>query len=301
MIRNQITLKQLEALVAVADMGTFRKAATGLGTTQPNVSVRIAAMEETLGVVLMHRDAGSVRLTEKGAEILAAARDVLRSTETLLDVAKRRDLIDDRLRLGVSELVASTWLHGFLRALRKNYPALRVELTVDLSFEIENRLSEGLLDLAFLSEPFRTRTTGLVPLGSSRYGWVASPDLATGLCATPDIASIYKVGILTHARHTNASKALDAFLDEQGLRPDMVVHSNSLTSCLNMAIDGMGVALLPRPLFSGPLSTDRLVEIDHSWEPDPLHFFARYDEKRAPQFVAEAAALSAKVAGDVFE
>ena len=65
MIRNQITLKQIEALVYVADLGTFRKAAAALGTTQPNISVRIAAMEDTLNIVLMHRDAGAVRLTEK--------------------------------------------------------------------------------------------------------------------------------------------------------------------------------------------------------------------------------------------
>jgi len=68
MIGHVFTLKQLEALVWVADLGSFRKAAQQLNTTQPNISSRIAGLENTLGVVLMQRDAGSVRITVKGQD-----------------------------------------------------------------------------------------------------------------------------------------------------------------------------------------------------------------------------------------
>jgi DNA-binding transcriptional LysR family regulator len=78
MIGNIFTLKQLEALIWVADLGSFRKAAAHLNTTQPNISARIAGLEATLGVTLMLRDAGSVQLSDKGAEILQAARRVVR-------------------------------------------------------------------------------------------------------------------------------------------------------------------------------------------------------------------------------
>ena len=56
-------------------------AAEVLGTTQPNISTRIATLENVLGIVLMHRDAGSVRLTEKGEALLLAARKVLLAGE----------------------------------------------------------------------------------------------------------------------------------------------------------------------------------------------------------------------------
>ena len=115
MIKSQITLKQLEALVAVVDLGSFRKAAANLGTTQPNISNRIATLEDSLGVILMHRDAGSVRLSEKGKTLVTAARKVLWDAEALLELADRQDLVADRMRLGVTELVACTWLHPFLR------------------------------------------------------------------------------------------------------------------------------------------------------------------------------------------
>jgi DNA-binding transcriptional LysR family regulator len=63
MIKSRITLKQLEAFAYVVDSGTFRAAAAALGTTQPNISARITALETALKVTLLIRDAGSVRLT----------------------------------------------------------------------------------------------------------------------------------------------------------------------------------------------------------------------------------------------
>ncbi|MGB3690920.1 MAG: LysR family transcriptional regulator [Jannaschia helgolandensis] len=65
MIKSQITLKQLEAFAFVVDTGTFRAAATALGTTQPNISSRTAALETALDVALLYRDAGSVRLMRR--------------------------------------------------------------------------------------------------------------------------------------------------------------------------------------------------------------------------------------------
>jgi DNA-binding transcriptional LysR family regulator len=296
MIKNQITLKQLEALAFVAQTGTFRKAAAALGTTQPNISVRIASLEETLGTVLMHRDAGSVRMTEKGQEILAEARRVLRATETLLETAKRQDLIQERLRLGVTELIAATWLHRFMREFREMYPKVRFELTIDLSHEIENLLSAGQLDVAILTEPFRTKSTGAVPLGSYKYGWVTTPDIAAQLGAKPDMAAIHRQGILSHGKDTLASISLRKHLESQGLHATYVIHSSSLSSALNMAVDGMGIALLPRRMFKPALEQGQLTEIECGWTPPPLTFFSRFDKRSAPLFVEKAAALSAQIA-----
>jgi DNA-binding transcriptional LysR family regulator len=298
MIKNKITLKHLEALAYVADTGTFRKAATALGTTQPNISVRIAALEEILGVLLMHRDAGSVRLTDKGIEVLADARRVLRATEELLQTADRRDLIEERLRLGVTELVAATWLHSFMREFQVIYPSVRFELTVDLSYEIENLMSAGQLDLAILTAPFRTKSSGIVPLGNYRYGWVTTPEIANQLGPNPDMAAMHALGILSHGKHTLASKSLRAYLESEGLRSEQIVHSSSLTSALNMAIDGMGVALLPRQMFRDGLENGNLVEIHCGWAPEPLKFFSRFDNKRAPLFVEKAAELSVWIAAE---
>ncbi|MEX3014244.1 LysR family transcriptional regulator [Gymnodinialimonas hymeniacidonis] len=298
MIKNRITFKQLEALVQVADTGTFRKAAEMLGTTQPNVSVRISTLEEALGVKLMHRDAGSVRFTEPGREVLSVARDVLRAGERLLETAGRHDLVEDRLRLGVGELIAATWLHDFLRTLKAAYPAVRVELTVDLSSELERMLSEGQLDLILANGPFRGGPVDSVDLADYAYGWVGDADLVGSLDPNPDLKDLFEIGILTHGKSTGASQALRAHLTANGLDPARITHSSSLTSTLQMAADGMGIALLPKRLSAG---LEHLRAAEGLWVPDSLRFAALYDANTSARFVKRAARMAADQAATDLE
>jgi len=295
MISSAVNLKQLEAFVAVVDLGTFRNAARHLNTTQPNISSRIAKLESNLGVVLLHRDAGSVRLTEKGAALLISARDVLWATEALIEKANRTDLIEDKLRLGVTELVACTWLHEYLRQLHDAYPAVSVELTVNLSREIDKDLAEGQLDLAVQTAPFSTNLSEVRALGGYPYQWVAAPEIAQDLQEGESLARMSVFSFLTHVRHTSAPTALSERLRKEGLTTARVVHNSSLTSCMQMAIDRMGVALLPAALVAEDVAAGRLHVVACNWHPEPLEFYVRYDRKRVPRYVRAAADLAIEV------
>ena len=248
MIGSVFNLKQLEALVWVADLGSFRKAAAHLNTTQPNISSRISGLETSLGVVLMHRDAGSVRMTTKGEEILLEARKVLRQAEGVLTVAERPDLIEDRLRLGVTELVASTWLHRYLRRLKDVYPAISVELTVNLSRELDRELAARTLDLTIQTAPFANSVSGMIELGKFDYVWVGAAEVMDGLTGRVRVADLIPRSILTHARNTQAYSELVVYAEARSLPTTRFVPSNSMASCVQMAINGLGVALLPRSL-----------------------------------------------------
>ncbi len=291
MISNTLTLKQLEALIWVADLGGFRKAAAHLNTTQPNISTRIAGLEAALGVSLMRRDAGSVTMTVRGQQVLAQARVVLREAEALLDVAARPDLIEDRLRLGVTELVACTWARAFLRRLKEVYPKVSVELNVDLSRNLDADLAANTLDLTLQNAPFKHAATGMIPLDDYPYVWVAAPGVAAGV-AEMQVAAL-NGPILTHARHTQA------YLDvvEKVGSAARLVPSSSLTSCIHMAVDGMGVAVAPRAMVVGQIAEGSLVVLPLDWHPQPLQFAARFHADRAAGFVQKAARIAAEVAG----
>ena len=296
MIKSQISIKQLEAFVCVVDIGTFRKAAAALGTTQPNISARISSLEKSLGVLLMHRDAGSVRLTEKGTVLLASARKILWASEEFLEVASRQDLIAERLRLGVTELIACSWLHEFLRRFREIYPTVVVELQVNLSVEIEKELLARHLDLALQTGPFQNETTASLPLAKYPYIWVASPDVARGVGRNVHIAALVGTSVLTHAKHSLASREFARLVDAKGLSSDRIVYSSSLSSCVQMAVDGMGFALLPELLVRETLDNGLLERVDCDWLPPSLEFFARYDSARAPRFIQAAAECAVETA-----
>lgn len=294
MIKSQITLKQLEAFAFVVDTGTFRAAASALGTTQPNISARINALEAALGVTVLTRDAGSVRLTVKGETLLEKTREVLWAGEALIEEAGRQDLIEETLRLGVTELVACTWLQDVLRLIKVAYPKLRIQLAVDLSTTIDARLMEGQLDLALQTGPFKSNAFACEALGTEPYCWVAKPELVQKVGNTPTLSQLFEFTILAHAKHTQACAALHQQAADRGLRAEQIMHSSALSACVPMALEGLGFALLPKRLVRSDIAAGHLQEIKSDWLPAPLSFYARYAPTRASLYVSKIARMAGK-------
>ena len=289
-------LKQLEAFVWVADLGSFRKAAHRLNTTQPNISARITSLESALNVTLMERDAGSVRITSKGTELLDHARNVLRATESLVEASDNAALYDGVLKLGVTEMIVHSWLRDFLKALKDSFPNVLVELTVDLSVNLKKELYARSIDLAFQNGPFNRQTTGNENLGTYPLVWVASPMLGLSADIPATIEDLAQYPILTHARNTRMFEEVSVHFGTRGNLSTRLVPSSNLAACLHMTLNGMGIATLPEVMTANELARGELVQIDYSWTPEPLIFLARYDAEKAPRFVAKAARLASEVA-----
>lgn len=286
-----ITLKQLEAFVAVADLGTFRRAAERLNTTQPNISNRIAGLEAQLRLTLMERDAGSVRLTARGAELLEEARGVLARVDALVSRAGGGALAEGTLRLGVSEMVAQTWLRPFLRDMGARCPGVDVELTVDLSANLSKALFARDLDLVIQNGPFDRAATVTEPLGRSPYVWVAAPALGLGPGPVGD-GDLAGTRVLTHAPGTAPFRQLDGQFRGSGVR---LVPCANIGICLVMALDGLGVACLPEPMVTAPLAEGRLVRLDYPWRPDDLVFAARHMQAHPSAALREAIGIARRL------
>lgn len=288
-----VTIKHIETFVAVADLGTFRRAADRLNTTQPNVSNRIAQLEQQLGVSLMERDAGSVRLTAKGQGLLGPGREVLAALDGFVAAAGDDTLFTGAMRLGVSEMVAHTWLRAFLVEMKQRFPHIDVELTVDLSANLSRALFARELDLVFQNGPFDRKARDSLALGSSPYAWVAAPTLGlgSGFVSTDEIL---RHPILTHARGTVPFLQMETYFRGLGAVARLVPCSN-IGACLQMAIDGLGVACLPDAMLTRYLEEGALVRFDHDGLPDALRFAARSNLDPLPTYIREAAQIAQRL------
>jgi DNA-binding transcriptional LysR family regulator len=226
---------------------------------------------------------------------LAHARNVLRASEALIEATDDPSLIAGTLRLGVTEMIVHTWLREFLKQLKRPYPNLNVELTVDLSVSLEKSLATGMIDLALQNAPFTTETTGNVALGQYPSIWVASKDLNLHHGAALSAEELVAHPLLTHARNTRSFVEISGHFTGKTAHPARLVPSSNLAACAHMAVEGMGVAALPAAMVARELAQGDLVAVPYPWHPQDLEFYARFDAHRAPTFVTEAAQLAARV------
>ncbi len=79
-----VTLRQLQYVIAVAESGSFSKAAEMVHAEQSTVSQQVRSLEEKLGVVLINRDNLPVKLTPEGEEVVKQAKDIIEKVEELI-------------------------------------------------------------------------------------------------------------------------------------------------------------------------------------------------------------------------
>ena len=122
----------LMAFVAVAEHGSFTRAAAQLGRAQSGLSQSIAALEGRLGVPLLARTTRSVRPTEAGERLLRTLVPAFGRIEAgLADVTRRRDAVAGNLRLTVMEYPARRILMPALAELADRHPEVSVDVWVD--------------------------------------------------------------------------------------------------------------------------------------------------------------------------
>jgi LysR family transcriptional regulator, hydrogen peroxide-inducible genes activator len=148
------TVRQLECLVAVAEHGSFRRAATALGISQPALSMQIQAAEQLLGIQVFERDRRSVLVTPAGDDVLGRAREALAAIDGVADAARQHgEPLIGPLRLGVIPTVAPYWLPALLPSVRTRYPRLELILREDQTQRLLAQLGAGQLDVAMLAIP----------------------------------------------------------------------------------------------------------------------------------------------------
>ena len=141
-------INQLEAVVAITETGSFRKAADTLGRTQPTLTKSIKALEEAINLVIFERTPRGVRLTEGGERIYKRACTVMSDVRALEDEVSQMAGVDGgHIRVGVSPVGGTVIMPRALRQFRRRWPRVEVDLVSVMYPESVNMLREAALDM----------------------------------------------------------------------------------------------------------------------------------------------------------
>ena len=286
-----LNFKNLEACIWISKLGSFGAAATRLNTTQPAISIRVAQLEAELGVKLFDRTKRAIALTPQGRTLVDYAARLLRLHDDMMLEIGDPSMTSGVFRLGVSETIVHTWLPEFLARMTVNYPTLALEIDVDISHNLTEKLVGQALDLCFMLGPIALPSIRCQSLCDFPVGFVASPSLGLG-GGRRDFIKIQKWPILTFARNTLPYDNVVELLDNQGLRDQRIYASASLATIIRMALDGIGVAVIPQAIVSKELKTNSLALLKLPVALPDLHFFAAWTntlEHRLTQSIVKIA------------
>ncbi len=297
---RDLDIRHLTALVAVAEEGTFAKAATALGFTQSAISQQIARLERSAGLALLDRPKGPRRaeLTAAGEHVLQYARTVLSGVDEMdQDLDRMRRGISGRLIVGTFQSVSAQLLPTVLGRMRTEVPEVEIELfeTEDVAV-IKRMVATNELDLAFVvnAEPevgFVAECLGLDPFV------VMVP---TGAIGHPSVSpdQLNQHPLIGQPGNNVCQAMVEQRLTSIGVAPSFAYRFQDNGAVQGMVRSGMGWAVVPLlTIDTGDPGID-VVELDPPVQPRSIGIVRRQHRTLAPvadHFVAVARDVSASV------
>ncbi|MBR0796851.1 LysR family transcriptional regulator [Bradyrhizobium jicamae] len=253
-------IRSLEVFYWVVRLGGFGRAAAKLNTTQPAVSARIAALEQKFGGTLLQRDRGSRPVpTALGLTLSTRAERLLNAYSEVETLANETRGMRGVIRIGVSDTFATVApLSKFLHRLHLIYPELVPEIMTGISPQLRACLTAGEIDLALMLAPGGIIDAEEAWLCSYPMMFAASPAIAL---VPDDPNTLLNAPLLTYARGTQPHHDLVTALAAAGVEGALVFPNGSLATVIKLAVDGIGIAAIPRAAITRELAAGSLREL----------------------------------------
>ncbi|HHZ8493077.1 TPA: LysR family transcriptional regulator [Enterobacter mori] len=279
-------LNAISTFLRVAEAGSFSAAARQTGIKQSAVSQQIAALEESLGVVLLHRTTRTMKLTEQGERY---RRDMLLVLDAMGEAERRLHPVDHsvqgrvhvQLPSGLGQIILP-----HLLALQRLHPEL--QLMISLDDRLADLVTEGVdVAIRLSSEPPQAHAARVLAR------------IEAALFAAPGFQAVHAVSELATLPHVRFSGIpLDAPLrlisDEETVEINVntVFRANTSDALLQALESGIGIGGLQRPLVVRALQAGTLVPVLPDWRLPDRFLYAVYPDARfIPQRVRKVVSV----------
>jgi DNA-binding transcriptional LysR family regulator len=290
-----VDFKSIETFLWVVTLGSFRGAAQRLNTTQPAISQRIAQLEREMGVKLLSREHRMASPTPSGRQLMVYAEKLIGLRSEMMAEVGDRSATRGVMRLGVAETIVHTWLPRLIKSVNAAYPNLSLEIEVDITPNLSARLLAQEIELAFVVGPLSAAGMRNRVLCDYPIGFLASPALGLG-DAPLTVHDLAKFPIITFPRKTQPYEIVRSLFNRPDLPPIRLHASASLATVIHMAIEGLGIAVIPTAIIENELADGRLQLLSTDLKISPLTFSASWLASPDTVAVELVADLAGKIA-----
>jgi DNA-binding transcriptional LysR family regulator len=234
---------QMRAVVEVARLRSFSRAAETLGLTQPAVSAQVRLIEEEVGCRLFDRLGRSVYLTQPGALLLDYAKRMLELRRQAVEAVSDLRRPSARLTIGATESICLYLLPAVLKQYQAQHPGVAISIFRHNTDRVVRKLLEGVLDVGFISLP--TEHPDLQIERVMRDRWVAALPWSHPLAARDSLTLeelIDSPFILPEMGHTR--QELDRMLLPYRKRLKVAFEASGVELIKRLVASGMGVTII---------------------------------------------------------
>jgi DNA-binding transcriptional LysR family regulator len=266
-------IRLLRTFKAVADSGSFTRAASLIHLTQAAVSVHVRQLEEEIGAPLFLRVNKKLYLTEEGRALLSRAETILREhDEAKAEMAAMSGASHGRFRIGVaSTSVTVKPLPEILGELKRQFSVLQLTVAGGTSEWIVEQILEGNIDAGLVSLPVEENDIATEILRSDKLVGVVDRQHKLGRSREITAADLAGAPLILGEKGGNTRRLIDLFFEKANLEPKIVMELQRTEAILKMVQLGFGATILPQgavraDVARGLLRTVPVCDLNLKWE-----------------------------------
>lgn len=246
---SEITLRQLDYFVAVADAGSVTAAARSLHLSQSALSMALSDLERALGVQLLVRGRRGVALTQAGRGVLSDSRRLIAGVADLHNSARDfQESMSGRLVVGCYSTLSPLLLPAVIDAFTANHPDVDLSIVEGSHTVLEEQLRSGVLDVALLYDYGRTHFAGerqlaAEPLVTSAPYVLLPPDHPLASRRAVTLQQLANEPLILFDLPPGGEYFLSIFADAD-LRPRVRFRTTSYELVRSLVARGLGYAIL---------------------------------------------------------
>jgi len=265
-----LDLKSLSTFIQVAELNSFTRAAEKLGYSQPTISVQIKQLETELGVKLFERIGHTVRLTERGRDILPHAQRIYHMCEEMAAGSKAPNEVRGTIRLGMADSLCSALISRGFSDFREMYPHIALNVTPAGTNELFRLLDHNEVDMVCTLDS-HIYNMNYVVANEEKIGVhfvvPAGHPLADCACLTEDMLS--RQPFLLTEKGMSYRRLLDERLAQDGIELQPILEVGSADLICELVEKGIGISFLPDYITESAAARGTVVRLDlKDFEPD---------------------------------
>lgn len=278
-----MTFEQLRIFVLVAERGHMTLAAEALGISQSGASAAIRSLERHYGVQLFNRIGRGIELSQAGARFLPEAKAVLdRAAAARLVLENISQTVAGSVSIAASQTIASYWLPHRLAAFRRQTPAVRLDVTVGNTRQVELAVLAGTADLGLVEGRTQSQVLRRTRVDGDRLIFVVGRDAPQPPRKAPGRIDLRAVSWIVRERGSGTREALEDLAGRYGISFDelqvlLVLPSNE---AVRRAVEaGAGATIISEHVVARSLAEGTLRHVPLALPPREFAMITHTDRE----------------------